>query len=76
MDYPGSAAALRNAMEKLPVGVFPSFYTKDMALWQNLGLEVLPMTLLLGRDGHVAYTLAGDGPWDSQAAKDFIANLR
>jgi thiol-disulfide isomerase/thioredoxin len=76
MDYPENAAALRQSMEKLPVGVFPSFYTKDQTLWQNLGLDALPVTMLLGRDGHVIYTLAGDGPWDSQAAKDFIANLQ
>lgn len=74
-DDPENGAALKKSMENLPVGVFPSFYAKDKGLWMKLGLNALPVTYLLDGKGRITYMLAGDGPWDSQAAKDFIANL-
>lgn len=74
MDYPKDATALRDSMKNLPSGVFPSFYTKDQTLWASLGINGLPTTILLNEKGEVVYTLAGDGPWDSQGAKDFIKN--
>jgi thiol-disulfide isomerase/thioredoxin len=75
VDNPENGAALKDSMKNLGAGIFPSFYTKENDLWSKLDITALPVTYLVDGKGRITYMLAGDGPWDSQPAKDFIANL-
>jgi thiol-disulfide isomerase/thioredoxin len=74
MDFPENGAALKDSMENLPTGSFPSYYSKDPRLTLDLGVDALPVTYLLNHEGKIVYMFAGGGPWDTQGAWDFIAN--
>jgi len=67
------AAAVEPFLARVPVGDLAVYLDATDAAIKAFGVQGLPTTLLIGRDGKVAFKLDGAADWDSPA---MVARLR
>lgn len=65
-------AAVESFYDKAGIAALPIAVDKSMQAMASLGLEGLPTTLLIDRQGRELGRLAGDADWDSPEARALI----
>ncbi|MFT7721337.1 MAG: TlpA disulfide reductase family protein [Roseateles sp.] len=74
VNFRETEAALRRYLAASPLAL-PVVRDVDGAAARAFGVGIFPGTVAIGRDGRVAFTLAGAADWQAAPVRDWIAGL-
>jgi len=69
-----SAKAIRPFVEGLKLS-FPTVMDSDGAVSREYGVRALPVSFLVGRDGHILWRAIGGRDWESALSRQYFAKL-
>jgi thiol-disulfide isomerase/thioredoxin len=74
VNYRETDAALRRFMEAQPLSL-RVLRDRDGGASKDWGVRIFPTTVVVGRDGHAAFSVIGEVDWTAAAARAWLAPL-
>jgi peroxiredoxin len=69
-----SAKTVRPFVQQLKL-TFPTVLDAEGSVSREYGVRALPVSFLIGRDGHIVWRAIGGRDWESAKARDYFAQL-
>lgn len=75
LDYPENGDDFEKKLRRKRLVALDSLYVRDFEIWEKLGIKGLPVTMIVGPDERILFTMKGPADWNDWPAKTFIENL-